>query len=414
MSSFGKALSRLSLSDKHGSKMGLRRIRKLCALLGNPQSRFKPILIGGTNGKGSTCAMLSSILKRAGCKTASYFSPHVFDFRERMQINGKMIPKKDCADVLTEVFDAIGANPSSFKSNPPTFFEIATAAAFYYFAKNKADYAVLEVGMGGRLDATNICDAQICAITSIGIDHAQHLGNTEKKIAYEKAGIAKKGKYAVCAKKISGIATAEIRRQCRMAGAKFATPSKSDSSLACSARLHLRGHFQKENAATAICVARLMGIPRKAILQGLQSAFIPCRLQTISRNPLLIFDSAHNPQGAASLAESLPPLLSFAHPRILLFSSMKDKDFSASLQALMPLFDAAIVFSSQLKRAASAKSIAAAAKKAGFKRIICAKSPKSAFSLAKKLAGKTGAVVACGSIYSFQYLIGRLQLRVSQ
>lgn len=407
-------MRRLLATDKLGSKPALSRIRLLCKMLGNPQNKFKSIIVGGTNGKGSTTAMLSATLSTAGYRAGAYFSPHVFDFCERVTVDGKKISKKDFAKSLHRVFRAIDANAAKFKSGAPTFFEIVTAAAFLHFARMRVDYAVLEVGMGGRLDATNICHAQMSVITSIGMDHTRFLGDTIGQIAFEKGGIAKKGKWLVCASGIPLGARIAIFSHARKCGAKIAVPSAFDALVAATSKPSLRGAFQEKNATTAACAARLLGIMPRTIASGISKASLPARLQQISSSPTVILDSAHNPDGARALFASLPPIIGKLRPRILLFSSMKDKDYAATLSALRPNFDAVVAFSPPLPRAETPAKLALAAKRARFKKIALSKSPKSALSCAKKLAGKSGAVVACGSMYSFTYLLGLPCLPVSQ
>ncbi len=409
------ALSALKKYGKLGSKPGLSRIKKLLSILGNPQNDCKTIIVAGTNGKGSTAAMLASILSASGCITGSYFSPHIFDFRERILLDGKKITKKDFSISLSAALHAAASKP--FARDAPSFFEIATAAALHYFAKKNCEWAVLEAGMGGRLDATNACNAALSCITSISLDHTKWLGSTLRKIAFEKACVAKKGKPLVCAHALPLPAKKEIKKICMQKGAKLVFPSSIDNSLAKSARLRLAGGFQISNAAVAACAARLLGMKKSAIISGLASACLPGRMQILSRKPFLLIDSAHNPEASKMLANSLPfALPKNSHPRILLFSSMSDKDYKPSLRHLAQIFDFVVLFSLPLARAEKTGKLSEAAILAGFPKnaVFSAPSPRRSLSLAKKLAGKKGAVVACGSMYSFQYLFCTHQFGLPQ
>lgn len=409
-SNFSRALSILKKYDKFGSKPGLSRMKKLCAALGNPQNNFRTILVAGTNGKGSTTAMIASSLHAAGYKTGAYYSPHIIDICERIAVNGRNISEGDFGNC---VIAAENAARSIAKSDTPTFFEILTAAALHHFSSCGVDFAVLEIGMGGRLDATNICDAELSCITSIGLDHTKYLGNTTSLIAREKAGIAKKGKPLVVGEADSA-AIGTISSEAKKLGAKLAIPSASDMALARRIKLRLNGPYQTDNAEVAICALRHLRIAKAHISRGLSRATIPARLQKISSSPTVIFDSAHNPAAAAALSRALPHLARKHTSRVLLFSSMADKDYLSSLAFLAPHFSHAVVFSPPLSRAEKPATLLHAADISGNWEVRAVKSPREALSLAKKLAGKKGLVLACGSMYSFQFLLGKPALPLSQ
>jgi dihydrofolate synthase/folylpolyglutamate synthase len=324
--------------EKFGINLGLGRTKFLLEMLGNPQLKFKSIHVAGTNGKGSTSAMIASILKEAGYKVGLYTSPHLFDYRERIDINGRKISKHEFLKGLRLVKN-ITKNPrlKSGESFPtlqrggfrksqdmqPTVFECLTAVAFWYFAKEKVDYAVVEVGLGGRLDATNVVTPLVSVITNVDYEHTNILGKTLAKIAYEKAGIIKPGIPVVTAEK-KREALRVIEEVCRKRGSKLEVVNrKSKAPRLRSGQVESRkpldfargkskvgiliGSHQKINAACAIAALQAAGIKisKRAITTGLKKVRWPARFQVISKKPLTIVDGAHNPAGAKVLRETL-------------------------------------------------------------------------------------------------------------
>ncbi len=355
----------------------LDRMRELLARLGNPQRQLKIVHIAGTKGKGSTAAMLAGMLSAAGYRTGLYSSPHMDRVEERLTVDGRACP----ADVLGELIaavrpavDAIDSKKSDgpLEATPTTYFEIVTALALLYFARQQVDATVLEVGMGGRLDSTNVCEPLVSVITSISFDHTQQLGTTLAAIAGEKAGIIKQGVPVV-----SGVLNSEPRdviaqtaraKACRLIelGRDFSfvhRPALHLESAASraeldfeygvdpsqnlqNARLSLVGHHQGENAAVALAtLAELrrqgFNVSREAARQGLREVRWPARIEVLRRRPTIVLDAAHNVASVQALLQVLRE--SFASSRrLLVFATTRDKDLRGMLKHLLPAFDEVI------------------------------------------------------------------------
>ncbi|MBI3018252.1 MAG: bifunctional folylpolyglutamate synthase/dihydrofolate synthase [Deltaproteobacteria bacterium] len=302
--SYEHALTYLLALEKKGIFLSVETTQKALKLLGNPQKKFPSVLVAGTNGKGSTVAMLSSILRQADYQVGTYISPHLLDVRERIQFNGKMIGKQELVSLVNELDQFLKKTKISL-----SFFEFMTVMGFLYYARKKVDFAVVEVGLGGRLDATNVLRPLVSVITSIDFDHQRLLGNTLSKIAYEKAGIIKpKGKV------VTAVSQSKIQRQlqavCRKRKAKLFILGRNFF-IEPHFELSLAGKFhQRKNAACAIAVARLLrekgwGISEEAIQGGLKSTHWPGRLEVVRQKPLVMLDGAHNPAGIQVLLRSL-------------------------------------------------------------------------------------------------------------
>ena len=300
--------------------LGLERIVALLATLGNPQDRLPPIFhVAGTNGKGSTCAFLRSILEAAGKTVHVYTSPHLVRFNERIRVAGQLIEDEDLAPLLSEVLNRAEAYEIG-----PSFFEATTAAALLAFSRTPADYCVIEVGLGGRLDATNVVMPSVCGIAQVGIDHQTFLGETLAEIAGEKAGIAKSGVALVCLAQLPE-ALARIESVVAEAGAPLLLEGREwqiDETL----RPSMAGAHQLRNANLAAKMAEQAGISTDAIHRGIANARWPARLQKLAPGPLtgtkhVWIDGAHNPAAAAVLATELA-----AHPRHLILGILANKD----------------------------------------------------------------------------------------
>jgi len=423
-SAYGKALYEIYSLDKFGSRLGLERIRRILFLLGNPEQSYKCVLVAGSNGKGSTVEMLGSILQAAGYRAGTYFSPQVEEFPERIRIDGMNVSKREIAEAHSAVFRICRLHRIE-----ATFFEVVTAMALLIFKRRRVDFAVLEVGLGGRLDATNSVEPFLSAITSISLEHTAQLGRTLGKIAREKAGIARKGKRLVCgrlpreAKRSIAAYCKKIRanpiftqdevkpgRLKRRKGAYSFTASFRRASFSVS--LSAPGRFQVKNALTALAAASCLGIRKKAIEEGLSRAKPKFRLQTISQHPLVIADCAHNPEAAATLASELPAL-DKGRKGVLLFSAMSDKNYREALAALAPHFGTVILTKVSLSRSATLLELKGAAKKSGIAPFAF-KNPHLAYKRARLLAGKGGVVVVAGSIYLLAELFGRDKIRIAQ
>jgi dihydrofolate synthase/folylpolyglutamate synthase len=395
----------------------LGRMERLMALLDHPQHRFKAIHIAGTKGKGSTAAMIASILRAAGYKTGLYTSPHLHTFRERIQLDGQLISKEAVADLIERL------QPLVSQVEDLTTFEIMTALAFLYFAEERADLAVLEVGMGGRLDATNIVIPLVAVITSLSYDHTLYLGSTLPLIAREKAGIIKDNAVVISAPQPPE-AMAVIEEICQekgallfRAGEQWTGQEKEANLEGQSFTVHLNnprephthrywipllGEHQLTNATTAIAVADLLpelGVPlsEEAIAQGLRQVRWPGRLEVLSRAPFLVVDGAHNADSAHKLAAALSKYFQYEH-LILIFGSSLDKDIDGMLRELLPFVHRVIVTQTQHPRAAEVQSLREALLAQGCEPLsIC--NVAEALECALRLAQKRDLVCATGSLF---------------
>ncbi|MFA5106087.1 MAG: folylpolyglutamate synthase/dihydrofolate synthase family protein [Candidatus Micrarchaeia archaeon] len=392
-----------------GSKFGTARMRSLMRSLGNPQEKYKVITVAGSNGKGSTANFIAGMLAASGLKAGCYTSPHLDVFEERIRINGKNISRPDFSASFSRVYPRA-------KRLGCTFFEVLTAVAFDYYARKGVDVAVLEVGLGGRLDATNIADAQVAVITSISLDHTHILGGTIGRIAWEKAGIIKRGSTVVMGGK-SPQALAAVRKVARKRKARLVMSWKrvrvsptsletdhSDVAIRCGRErlwctINAPGRYQLQNAASAICaVAEFMGrFDANAIRSGLENASIPGRLETVSRNPLVIMDCAHNPDAFSKLLKSLE--IFGRRKFVLVFGAMRDKDIESILWQVKGRASHIVINSPSVgSRALKASEIEPVVSRLGIPYTIV-DDPYYSVRRAKQIAGRRGMVVVAGSMY---------------
>jgi len=354
------------------------RIRQLLAALVDPQSRFPALHIAGTKGKGSTAALAESCLRAAGYRTGLYTSPHLHTFRERIQVAGRKIERKEVVALVEEVRPVLERTPDV------TYFEAVTAIGFLHFARSAVDVAVVEVGLGGRLDATNVLIPEVSIITSLSLEHTYILGHTLAEIAYEKAGIIKPGVPVVTApqraeamqvlEEVSREREApltEIGRHWEyepgaadLDGQAFSIRrvTEGGSALEGAYWIPLLGRHQLENAANAIAALDLMrrrgfDIPPDAVREGLRDAHWPGRMEVLSREPLVVADGAHNLYSVQALREALEAW--FADRRwVLIFGVSGDKDAAAMMKAILPICSHAIVTSSDHPRSAAPVELA--------------------------------------------------------
>lgn len=358
--------------QKHGIKLGLETMRDLVGRIGHPERQFRILHIGGTNGKGSTAAIAAAILQASGLRVGLYTSPHLVEFRERIRVNGEMIPEERMADLTERLRAATSAEVD------PTFFEATTALAFLYFAEARVDIAVLEVGLGGRFDATNVVDSLACAITTIALEHQEHLGHTEEAIAFEKAGIIKRA-IPVVVGKIGPGPAGVIRQIARERNAPlwqlgqdfwvegegpedftYRGVGRSLEGLTCA----LAGHHQLENAACALALLEAAGqqgvkVEETAVRQGLRSVMWEGRLERIEQNPTILLDGAHNPAAAQVLAGYLDEFLA-GHPGariILVLGMMRDKDHRGFVAPLEPRVSEVILTQAGVARSATMQEL---------------------------------------------------------
>jgi dihydrofolate synthase/folylpolyglutamate synthase len=397
MAAYADLLARLDGVRALGVDLGLDRVRLALARLGDPQTRFAAIQIAGTNGKGSTAAMTEAVLREAGLRTGLYSSPHLARFTERIRIDGREVDGGRLA-----AFDRRVAATDV----PLTYFEVATALAFLAMADAGVEIAVLETGLGGRLDAVTTCVPCATAITSIGLDHTEYLGDTLAAIAREKAGILKPG-VACFTGRLPPEAAEEIERAAEAAGAPLFQfgrdfgPALYPPALA--------GAHQKENAAVAVqlvrAASRQLGrsIGDREIARGLETVRWPGRCERIDD---LLFDCAHNADGARALAAALPALAA-GRRVVLLVSIVGGKDAAAMLEALAPATSAVVTTRSDNPRALPAGELAATAARFIADAVAC-EDPAAALDEARRRAGEGGLVVVCGSMF----LVGQLRARV--
>ena len=311
----------MTSQGKFKINLGLERMKSLMELYGNPQEKFDCIQVAGTNGKGSVCAMLAEILKEAGFNVGLYTSPHIFEYTERIKINGVEISEDAFAELVFDVAERAEANNIDL-----TEFEIITAVMFLYFAHQNIDIAVIETGLGGRLDATNIVKSNICSIiTHIDLDHTERLGDTKEKIAFEKAGIIKCGRPVITAENYDAI---------KQVAAENNSQILKSIAFDKNYELSLKGIYQRENLMLALtCIKSLFGdISDKIIKKALRNVEHPFRFEYF-KDKNLIIDSAHNPNGAKGLRESLDEYYPNRERRFI-FGCLKNKDYENMMKIL--------------------------------------------------------------------------------
>ena len=398
--------------QQHGIKLGLETISALLARGGDPQRRYAVIHIGGTNGKGSTAAMVASMLQAAGYRVGLYTSPHLIDFRERIRVDGAMIPEERVTTWVKRL------QAAAVPDLAPTFFEFTTALAFHYFAERQVDVAVLEVGLGGRFDATNVVEPVATAITTIGLDHEAYLGPTVEAIAFEKAGIIKAAVPIVIGRLAASVRQVIQRQAMTKAAPVFALgrefrcdgPSPNDchyrgmtaeyDHLCCP----LKGRFQLDNLACAIALVELarergLTVPEPAVRSGLRQVSWGGRLEIVGEAPTVLLDGAHNPAASVVLSEYLAEwrLMQPAAKIHLILGMMRDKRPREFLAPLLPLIDSLILTQADLPRASTG---------ADLRELLSdclpvpqvAATPADALSIAKLSAAPTDVICVTGSL----------------
>ncbi len=420
----------------HTREFKLERMRELLDCLGNPQKNLRVVHVAGTKGKGSATAMISAVLTAAGYRTGAFTSPHLKRVEERLAIDGRICSESEFADLVDQIspavreMDRIAANRSPAESGP-TFFEVVTAMALLYFAQKKTDAAVLEVGLGGRLDSTNVCHPEVAVVTSISLDHTQQLGHTLAAIAREKAGIIKPGVPVV-----SGVTGEEprqvIRETCRRLGCPLAElhvdfgfqydppsilqqsrqlghidfhyPGQNGQSELRRLALGLVGRHQAANAAVSVATLAALGragwtIPEQAIRQGLAGVAWPARVEVISRRPAIVVDAAHNLASIEALVEVLNESFGPAR-RLLIFATTQEKDVRGMLATLVKHFDR-IVFTRYLNnpRSVAPEDLRTiAAELCGREYPVCAQ-PMEAWNLVRSWAMPEDIICVTGSFF---------------
>ena len=414
-SDYSKSLDYLFGLQKFGMIFGLTQITRILEVLGNPQEEIQSIHIGGTNGKGSTAVMMASILQKEGYRVGIYTSPHLIHFTERIRVNGAEIEEEEVAALtgwMKEKLDASGMTA------PFTFFDFTTAMALLYFSRKRVDLAILEVGLGGRLDSTNVVDPLFSIITNVTRDHEEVLGNSLLKIATEKAGIIKPGRPLVTAAAQPRVLQL-FSSLCREKDAPFYRVGKDfryepigDRNFhyeglhrkLWSVHLSLYGDHQFVNATTALGAMEVLdssGFPvsTEAMMEGLRDVQWPGRLELVSSSPRVLLDGAHNPAGAMVLRESLKNGFQFDR-LILLIGIMKDKDIPSILQTLAPLADHLILSRPHTERASSPARLLEALGADGGKKAEIMEDLSQAIEKGLSMTRKEDLLCITGSLYT--------------
>ncbi|MCH8067195.1 MAG: bifunctional folylpolyglutamate synthase/dihydrofolate synthase [Nanoarchaeota archaeon] len=378
---YNQILSELYSIESIKFEQTLANMRALLKKLNNPEKPLRCIHVAGTNGKGSVCAMINSILSDAGYKVGMYTSPHMKRFNERIRINNKLITDKDIVKYYLKIKKHV---------TNQTFFEITTAMAFLYFCEKKVDFVVLEVGLGGKLDSTNVITPLISVITNIGIEHTDYLGNTLEKIAKEKAGIIKSKVPVVTAADSNALAA--IKRISNKNNLRLYIINKKIPKY----KIGLKGNFQKQNASIAIKAIDILKnnynlkISKNNVKNGLLNVKWPGRFQFIRKN--ILIDSAHNPSGFKTLVKELKNI--HYHKLILVVGFSDDKDIKTMSKIIKNKANIVILTKSNNFKAAEPKTI-----KKYFKSSIIITNPKKALNYAKSIAKKNDLILIAGSIF---------------
>jgi dihydrofolate synthase / folylpolyglutamate synthase len=398
-----------------GMRFGLDRMRRMMTALGSPERGFDSIHVVGTNGKTSTTRMTAAILQAHGLRTGCYVSPHLVSYSERVRIEGQDVdPRSFAAATERAAWAAERVNRTHAGDDHVTQFELLTAAAFWELARREADVVVVEAGLGGRYDATNVIDSQIAVLTNVALEHTRWLGPTLRDIALEKLAVLCDGATLVIGEGLDDEVLALARRAAAERGAAIRVAPARRSDLQPAAH----GSFQRENFALARSAAEAYlaraGIrPREeAVRTAAARTLVPGRLQILSREPLTVLDGAHNPAAVAALVESLPDLLG-GRPLGLVLGVLEDKDAASMLAGLLAVCECAWFTAPPSSRALSPAALQSLARQLGFERAVCEPHPLRALAAAQQWASQTGrgaAVLATGSIY----LVGDLLANIDR
>ncbi len=444
---FQETLDWIHGTARFGSKLGLERISHMLSILENPERRVKHLHVAGTNGKGSVTVMIASALRLGGYRTGMYISPYLEDFRERISVNGQMIPKEALVQV-TEAVKKATFDTASGGFDQPTEFEIVTAAAFLHYAQEACDYVALEVGLGGRYDATNVVTPCVSVITTISYDHTERLGNTLGKIAFEKAGIIKPG-VPVVTGAVEPEAFRVINRVARENGCPLVTVGRDgtddvfwpkDAAVVWKEisrstegqvidvwgtgfrhrlRIPLLGKHQQQNAAIAVAslqTAMSYGSPPlyldpAAIIEGIALTRWPGRMEILWKNPYIVLDCAHNPAGIKAVSEAIKDI---PHENLIcVFGILGDKSYDEATSFIAPICDQMILTAPEGPRALDPRVLYEEVQKHignAPGRIMIEPDLRAAFDRALAQAGQGDAILCCGSIY----LAGPLRTHIRQ
>ena len=408
-----------------GIKFGLDNVQTVLSSFNNPHQKYASVSVAGTNGKGSVCAMLTKVLSLHDLRVGLFTSPHLIKVEERIRIGYKPIPRQSFCQNLTALRERIEKLIADKKLlAPPTYFELLTCLALLYFEKKEVDIAVLEVGMGGRFDATNVIMPAVSVITTISEEHQEYLGESLSQIAFEKAGIVKAGVPVVCgAEKDEAYATIKKKAEELQAPFHGVFSRKGDFLVAKKTQKYsfvyrsygekyvfspfLRGEHQGKNAAVAIVASEQLSenwrkLEKGKIVEGIRKANWPGRLEVVSRRPLTLLDGAHNVEGAQALRKYIQDFC--PSPLVLVFAIMRDKEIDKIANILFPLAEQVILTKFPYFRASSPEEIEQ--KSLPFKdRIRLEPDVRKAFNMAQRCAGDEGCVLVTGSLF----LVGEIK-----
>lgn len=419
---YSQSIEYLFSLQRMGARLGTESVTELLDRIGNPHRSFPSVLVAGTNGKGSTAAFLASILQEAGVRLGLYTSPHLVRFEERIRVNGGSIPPEALASLTTQLRAASrGMVPGPGGQEPPSFFETATALAFKFFQEQQVELAILEVGMGGRLDATRVANAGTCLFASIDLDHRQQLGYSLREVASEKACILPPGGLALTmpqppeVEEVLSAAAAAQGTKLVPADSIWRIHRGSDGRLEIISgledgrkidkiQLSLAGRHQCANATLATACATSMPAFRErvtdsAIRDGLAKTNWPGRCQRVDGKPLVLLDGAHNPAAAQALRYVLmEEFVSRDRPLVLVFGAMQDKDLEGMMERLFPLAKRIFLAQAQTPRAADPMVLESLGRRFN-PALVRSPNLSAALSAAREEAGPDGVVCVCGSLY---------------
>jgi len=414
---YQETLSYLFGLQKFGIKFGLSNISRLLELVGNPHKTLKTVHIAGTNGKGSTAATIASIMKEAGYKVGLYTSPHLIDFTERIKISGKEIEEGEVVRLTEYIRSKVQDSEFKDELERITFFEFTTAMALIYFKEKEVDMAVMETGMGGRLDATNVIGPLVSVITNISVEHKEYLGDTIEAVASEKAGIIKDG-VPILTGVDQPAAFQVIERICNekraplyRLGRDFSFHRKGFNNFSYNGinesfdllTLNLRGGHQFQNASLAVAAVEMLKnkgflIPPEALIDGLGKVSWPGRLETISQSPMIILDGAHNPAGAEMLSRAIKEELEF-NRLYLVLGIMADKEVEGIISPLAPLAHEIILSRPKYERASNPSDLLPLTRRYN---VNCTafNDLREAIDYAKSRAGNEDLIIISGSLFT--------------
>lgn len=413
-----EAMKFIQDSRKFGSRLGLERIEKLCELLGNPQDELKFVHIAGTNGKGSTSVFINNILIDAGYKTGLYTSPYIYDFNERIQINNQNITDEELTEIMSEISEKVDIMITE-GDEYPTEFELITAAAFLYFKRKNCDIVVLEVGLGGIYDATNIIKSnELSVITSIDLDHTEYLGNTIAEVAKNKCGIIKENTNVLSYMHQKDEALSVIEITAQNMNSSFTVAEEKDLEIkdvslsgnkffydGCDYETNLIGIYQIYNAITAINAAKILNkngwvISTENIENGIRTAKWPARFEILRKSPVVIADGSHNSDGMRAFVETAKKILN-GKKVIAILGMLKDKDYDYCMKELSSVCDTVVITEVDNPRRETAENLTLCAQKY-FKTVHTQKENRLAVQCALSLAKEDDAIIAVGSLYMME------------